>query len=1146
VFLQSAIITIVLFTYLITFAKKYLKVSQSTILQKYQNSSLLNQLNDLLDKNTKKLFLSGITGSFKSVVLAHCINDEAHMVILNDKEEAAYFYNDLVQLLGEDKIFFLPSSYKRSPEYGNIESSNIILRTEALNFLGANKKAGIVVSYPLAIFEKVPTNEQLSDYTLNITTKEKLDISFVTEVLNEYQFQRVDFVYEPGQYSVRGSIIDIYSFANEDPYRIDFFGDEVDSIRTFDLENQLSKTRLDDIAIIPNLSTKNSDINHISLFDFVNKKNRIWVYDIDFIGANIEEAHLKIKHRHSQREKEENIPPLDLFINKEDFLSQLESLYVIEFGKKSYFSESVELTFQITPQPVFNKNFDLLEEDLLSNEEKGYKSFILSDNAKQHERLFAIFEDKESKASFTPLNKTLHEGFIDHDISCCFYTDHQIFERYHKFSLRTDKARMAKQALSLKELSRLNPGDFVVHVDHGIGRFGGLVTSEVNGKQQEAIRLVFKDNDVLLVSIHSLHRISKYKSKDGDAPRINKLGTAAWQKLKDKTKKKVKDIARELISLYAQRKQEPGFAYSPDSYLQTELEASFIYEDTPDQEKSTRMVKEAMERETPMDLLVCGDVGFGKTEIAIRAAFKAVTDNKQVAILVPTTILAMQHYNTFKERLKDFPCEIDYISRLRKPKDIKQALLRLKNGEVNIIIGTHRLIGKDVEFKDMGLLIIDEEQRFGVSIKEKLKRIKVNVDTLTLTATPIPRTLQFSLMGARDLSILNTPPPNRHPILTELHTINDEIIKEALSYEIDRNGQVFFIHNRVQNIYEVEAMVNRILPSAKTIVAHGQMDGPTLEKIMLGFINGDFDVLIATTIIESGLDIPNANTIVINNAHQFGLSELHQLRGRVGRSNKKAFCYLLAPPLTSVTQEARRRLKIIEEFSDLGSGFNISMQDLDIRGAGNLLGGEQSGFIADIGFETYHRILNEAILELKETEFKELYTQEITEATDKNIKFVSDCTIETDARLLIPEDYVENIAERMQLYRKLDGLKDEEDLNKLNIELIDRFGKIPDTTIELIKVVQIRWLAIDLGIEKIIFKNNKLIIYFVSNQESPYYQSAVFSGILAYLQTQSKEVKMKEKSNKLSLVFPKVNSITQIKSIFDEMHERVLNTQKNN
>ncbi len=1113
-------------------------MSHSDILNKYNNSKLLTQFTNHIKNNTKRLFLSGTTGSFKSLLAAASLEKNQHLIILNDKEEAAYFYNDLTQLTGDEKIYFLPSSYKRSPEYGNIDESNIILRTEALNFLSSGNNDGIVVSYPLAIFEKVPTNQILNDCTLNIQTGEKLDISFVTEVLNEYEFKREDFVYEPGQFSVRGSIVDIYSFANEDPYRVDFFGDEVDSIRTFNLENQLSIEKLDKIAIIPNIN-KQKDTEKISLVEFLSPEIFIWAYDFSFIYDNIAEAHLKIKHRENQRAESEAVPSLNLFNDNIEICTLIEHKKTIEFGKKSFFKDSLEITFNTSPQPVFNKNFNLLEENLLTNEEKGYERYILSDNPKQHDRLRDIFKDLNSKISYTPLSTTLHEGFIDNDSKFCFYTDHQIFERYHKFSLRTDKARIAKQAISLKELSRLNPGDYVVHIDHGIGRFGGLVTTNENGKPQEAIRLVFRDNDILLVSIHSLHRISKYKSKDSEPPRINKLGTTAWQKIKDKTKKKVKDIARELISLYAQRKEEPGFAFSPDSYLQTELEASFIYEDTPDQEKTTHLVKEAMEKDIPMDMLVCGDVGFGKTEIAIRAAFKAVTDNKQVAVLVPTTILAMQHYNTFKERLKDFPCEIDYISRLRKPKEIKQALTKLKTGEISIIIGTHRLIGKDVEFKDMGLLIIDEEQRFGVSIKEKLKKIKVNVDTLTLTATPIPRTLQFSLMGARDLSILNTPPPNRHPILTELHTINDEIIKEAISYEVDRNGQVFFIHNRVQNIFEIEAMINRILPGVKTVVAHGQMDGPQLEKIMLDFINGDYDVLIATTIIESGLDIPNANTIIINNANHFGLSELHQLRGRVGRSNKKAFCYLLAPPLTSVTQEARRRLKIIEEFSDLGSGFNISMQDLDIRGAGNLLGGEQSGFIADIGFETYHRILNEAILELKETEFKELYKEEINRKADKNIQFVTDCSIETDALLVLPDQYIENVAERMQLYRKLDGLKDEDELNNFKSELIDRFGPIPETTQELIQVVQLRWKAIELGVEKIVYKNGKLLIYFVSNQESPYYQSSIFTGILGFLQAKAKTAKMQEKNNKLRLAIPSVKDINTIKDLFDKIHSFV-------
>jgi transcription-repair coupling factor (superfamily II helicase) len=750
--------------------------------------------------------------------------------------------------------------------------------------------------------------------------------------------------------------------------------------------------------------------------------------------------------------------------------------------------------------------------------------------------LQAIFHDRGIKLKYGEINHSLHEGFIDHDAKLCFYTDHQIFERYHKFSLRTEKAKAAQQAISLKELNRLNPGDFVVHIDHGVGRFGGLVTQSVNGKPQEAIRLVYRDNDVLLVNIHSLHRISKFKGKEGTPPKINKLGTAAWSKLKEKTKKKVKDIARELIALYAKRKSEPGFTYSPDTYLQTELEASFFFEDTPDQTKATVSVKEDMEKSTPMDRLVCGDVGFGKTEIAIRAAFKAIADNKQVAVLVPTTILALQHYQTFKERLKDFPANIEYVSRLRKPKDIKAALTKLKEGQVDILIGTHRLTGKDVEFKDLGLLIIDEEQRFGVAIKEKLKQLKVNVDTLTLTATPIPRTLQFSLMGARDLSILNTAPPNRHPILTELHVMNEEIIKEAILYEVERGGQVFFINNRVQNIMEVQAMVNRILPEIKTVVAHGQMEGPKLEKIMLDFIEGEYDVLIATTIIESGLDIPNANTIIINNAHNFGLSELHQLRGRVGRSNKKAFCYLMAPPLSTLTQEARRRLKIVEEFSELGSGFNIAMQDLDIRGAGDVLGGEQSGFISDIGYETYQRILNEALLELRETEYKETFEEEESETPTV---FVTDCLIETDTELRLPDSYIENVAERMHLYRELDNMDDEEALVTFENNLIDRFGPIPESGQRLFELVRIRRMAKALGIEKIIFKNNLLYFYFVSNQDSPFYQSSIFSGILMWIQHNSKKATMKEGKEKLYLMMRDIQSIKEVKELVSNMHKSI-------
>jgi len=1117
-------------------------VELSRILSYYQNDERINQVNSYIEKNEKSIYLSGLVGSAKSVLMASLLNDGPHLVIMNDREEAAYIYNDLVQLSSQKHVSFLPSSFKRSPEYGQKDSQNVLLRTEALSHIHSDENKLFLLTYPEALIEKVISADELDKNRLVIKKGDQLDISFITEVLTEYRFQRVDFVFEPGQYSVRGSIIDVYSFSDEDPYRIDFWGDEVDSIRKFNLENQLSKEKIDKVVIVPNL-TENQGSQLSALSNYLPSKSKVWMADPQFIIDRLNELTIKIQDRlpsDEEEEEEEDIQYLseNQVCSYEEFNKGLDNKTVLVFGSKNVFKSSLVVNFDMTPQPVFHKNFDLLETDLQEKRKNDFENHILSDNPKQFERLQAIFHDRGINVKYSEIDHSLHEGFIDNDALLAFYTDHQIFERYHKFSLRTEKAKAAQQAISLKEINRLNPGDYVVHIDHGVGRFGGLVTTQVNGKPQEAIRLIYRDNDVLLVNIHSLHRISKFKGKDGTPPKINKLGTPAWQKLKDKTKKKVKDIARELIALYAKRKANPGFAFTPDTYLQTELEASFIYEDTPDQNKSTLAIKDDMESATPMDRLVCGDVGFGKTELAIRAAFKAVTDNKQVAVLVPTTILALQHFQTFKDRLKDFPVSVDYISRLRKPKDIREAIKKLKEGKLDILIGTHRLIGKDVEFKDLGLLIIDEEQRFGVSVKEKLKQFKVNVDTLTLTATPIPRTLQFSLMGARDLSILNTAPPNRHPIITELHVLNEEIIKEAILYEVERNGQVFFIHNRVQNIMEVQEMVNRILPDIKTIVAHGQMDGPTLEKIMLDFIAGEYDVLIATTIIESGLDIPNANTIIINNAHHFGLSELHQLRGRVGRSNKKAFCYLLAQPLSTLTQEARRRLKIIEEFSDLGSGFNIAMQDLDIRGAGDLLGGEQSGFISDIGYETYQRILNEALLELKETEYKELYKEE-QEKDIENAEYVKDCIVETDSELRLPESYIENIAERMQLYRDLDNIEEEEELNAFENNLIDRFGPIPESGQRLFEIVRIRKTAKKLGIEKIILKNNLLYLYFVSNQESIFFQSPIFSKILLWLQNNPKKATMKEGKTKLYLMMKNINTIEEARNIINEMSQAI-------
>ena len=1078
----------------------------------------------------EKIHLHSLIGSSKTILLASLFqkSNKNFVILLNDREEAAYFYDDLNHLgLGENTLFF-PSSYKRSVQYDQPEQENIVQRTEVLNLLSKQEKPYLVITYPEAVIEKVISNSGLESNTLQVKTGDKISIEFINEFLYEYGFERVDFVYEPGQFSVRGSIVDIFSFSNEDPYRLDFFGDEIESVRSFDIDTQLSKARPDKITIVPNIQNEKIEGKRISFVEFI-------TYPSAWFGNNLNQFFDRISEIHRQtlvNRENENISKH--IISGNELLREFSALTVMDFGFDHAFTATVKIDFSTSAQPVFNKNFDLLGNNLIDHQKNGYELFILSGQEKQIERLQSIFKDSNFKVRFNPVNFILHEGFIDHDLKACFYTDHQIFERYHRFNLKNRKAQ--KEAISLKELNKLHPGDYVVHIDHGIGKFAGLAKMEVNGKIQEAIRLVYRDNDSLLVSIHSLHRISKYKGKDSGEPKINKLGTGAWQQMKNRTKAKVKDIAKELIALYAQRRAEVGFAFSPDSYLQTELEASFIYEDTPDQEKATAAVKTDMEKTIPMDRLVCGDVGFGKTEVAIRAAFKALADSKQVAVLVPTTILALQHFKTFSERLSDFPVRVEYVSRLKSTAEIKSILKEVADGKVDIIIGTHRLVSKDVKFKDIGLLIVDEEQKFGVSVKEKLKHIKVNVDTLTLTATPIPRTLQFSLMGARDLSIIQTPPPNRYPIVTEVHGFNEQIIREAILYETDRGGQVFFIHNRVQNIYEVEDTIKRIVPGVKTVVGHGQMEGPKLERVMLDFINGKFDVLVATTIIESGLDIPNANTIIINNAQNFGLSDLHQLRGRVGRSNKKAFCFLITPPLSTVSQEARRRIQAIEQFSELGSGFNISMQDLDIRGAGNMLGAEQSGFIADIGFETYHRILNEAIQELKQEEFKDLFEEEdkSQSQTFLNIKYVNDCVIDTDLELLFPDSYIPGNAERMLLYRELDNIENTNELDLFRKGLEDRFGKLPAESRELLDILPLRWKAIQLSMEKVILKNGAMICYFVSDQRSPFYQSDTFLNIVQYIQKGKTKGKMKESNGKLILSFANVPNVETAQYIFSD------------
>lgn len=1107
------------------------------LLKQYAAHPQVAALNTLLkNKTSRNIFLKGLNGSGAAMIIASLFSKRrgSYVCVLNDLEDAGYFYHDLVQLTGGDGIYFFPSAYRRAIKYGHVDPANEILRTEVLSTLQDPTAPFIIVTYPEALAEKVISREILKENTLKISVSERLDNMFVSDVLDEYGFEQVDYVYEPGQYAMHGSILDVFSFSYEFPYRIDFFGNEVETIRSFDVETQLSKEKLDSIYIVPEMTkgnrTNSSLLDSLPSETLLASKDMAWVKER--IGSIWNEEPIT-----GDEESFANIEQLRAkLITGEDFLHAALGFCRLHFGTRPTGVADATLTFSMEAQPIYHKNFDLVSESFHKYLEDGYTLYILSDVEKQATRIRAIFEDRGDDIPFTSVNKTIHEGFADETLRVCLFTDHQLFDRFHKFNLKSDKARSGKLSLSLKELNQFTTGDYIVHIDHGIGQFGGLVRTEVNGKMQEAIRLIYQNNDIIFVSIHSLHKLSKYKGKDsGEPPKLSKLGTGAWEKMKERTKSKVKDIARDLILLYSKRKQEKGFAYSPDSFMQHELEASFIYEDTPDQMKATVDVKADMENDRPMDRLICGDVGFGKTEVAIRAAFKAVSDNKQVAVLVPTTVLAFQHYQTFSERLKDFPCRIEYISRARTAKEIRETLKDLKEGNINIIIGTHRIVGKDVTFKDLGLLIIDEEQKFGVSVKEKLRQLKANVDTLTMTATPIPRTLQFSLMGARDLSSITTPPPNRYPVQTEVERFNPDIIREAINFEMSRNGQVFFINNRIQNIYEMEALVKREVPDARIAVGHGQMEPEKLEKIILDFVNYEYDVLIATSIVESGIDVPNANTIIINNAQQFGLSDLHQLRGRVGRSNRKAFCYLLSPPLSSLTQEARRRLQAIENFSELGSGIHIAMQDLDIRGAGNMLGAEQSGFIADLGYETYQKILEEAVDELKAEEFADLYSNATENRPDTGSEYVRETYIESDLELMFPPAYIPNDSERVSLYRELDKMEEERDILAFTERLKDRFGKVPKEGKELIRVVRLRRMAKMLGMEKVILKKGQMSIFLVTNPESPYYESEAFDKLLGFIQKHPRECTLREQNGKRSIVIKNVPMVEVACNYLDEI-----------
>lgn len=1122
----------------------------------------------LLQENRgSNIFLQGQQASATPLLFAAVATEikQTFLFVLQDADEAGYFYHDLTQVMGTQNVLFFPSSFKRSVKYGQRDSANEILRTEVLARVSTRDNQAteslLIISYPEALSELVVSKQHLDERRLSLKTgQQQIDITDIAHKLREYGFQEVDYVYEPGQYSVRGSILDVYSFSCENPFRIDFFGREIDTIRTFEVQDQLSKDKLNEIEIVPELATLTTE--RVSFLNFL-PSNSVMVYkDFAYIRDVIAHVYDEGYSKQAITEQLEGATEIEQKqiideLNKEktllspsQFAQQAATFRTIEFGIHAGKTSSSALQketkydiikFKITPQPLFHKNFDLLVDSLDDYILQGYKLYILADSDKQNQRLKDIFADMDSQKAksivFEPVNKTLHEGFADDDLKCCFFTDHQIFDRYHKYNLKSDGARAGKMALTMKELQEMEPGDFIVHVDFGIGKFGGLVRVPAGNSYQEMIRIIYQHNDKVDVSIHSLYKISKFRRSDtGEPPRLSTLGTGAWDRLKEKTKKRIKDIARDLIKLYAQRRHERGHAFSGDSYLQHELEASFLYEDTPDQSKATQDVKADMESQRPMDRLVCGDVGFGKTEVAVRAAFKSACDSKQVAVLVPTTVLAYQHYQTFKNRLKGMPVRVDYLSRARTAKQTKQVLTDLEDGKIDILIGTHKLLGKAVKWHDLGLLIIDEEQKFGVSTKEKLRKLKTNVDTLTMSATPIPRTLQFSLMGARDMSIIRTPPPNRYPIHTELATFSHEVIADAINFEMSRNGQVYFVHDRINGLQEIANLIHKYVPDCRIAIGHGQMPPEELEKVLMGFMNYDYDVLLSTTIVENGIDISNANTMIINDAHRFGLSDLHQMRGRVGRSNRKAFCYLLAPPKSSLTPEARRRLEALENFSELGSGFNLAMQDLDIRGAGNLLGAEQSGFMEDLGYETYQKILNQAVTELKNDEFQDIYAEQMAQGNDiSGEEFVEDCAIESDLEMYFPDNYVPGSSERMLLYRELDNINDDNDLEAYRQRLIDRFGEIPHEGLELMQVVPLRRLGKRLGCEKISLKQGKMNMQFVANPESAYYQSRTFSAVINYVGNHPRRCDFKQVGTRRLLTISEIPTVEAAVSVLREM-----------